>query len=142
MIKKTSTRVITAFIIFFHFGCATKEIIKEEVVLKEKVEQFKVDLDKRNLPFKVPPGSKIDTVIIDTSKKIITLKFNKAFSFIPFRKENVKEIYSSIKNYFGLAVARFNEYNFTIELSIIKLKSLFRTILGILQIMIIIECLL
>jgi len=124
MVNKISISSLVIFIFYFLSGCATKEIIKEEIVLKEKIEQFKIDLEKRNLTFKVPQASKVDTVLIDTSKKLITLKFNKAFSFIPFRNENVKEIYSSIKYYFGPAVAGFNEYDFSIETLGYKIEEL------------------
>ena len=40
---------------------------------------------------------KVESTSIDSSKKTIIVNFNKELSYIPFRQDNVKNIYDEIK---------------------------------------------
>ena len=101
-------------IITFLFGCATKPLVKEEKPVQnvfEKSKDFVGDFYEGNLFFKITPGTRIDTIIIDTVKKTIKINFNKAFSEMPFRDENVNHLYNLVKHYFG---KRFSDYKYQI----------------------------
>jgi hypothetical protein len=89
------------------FNCSSKETITPgknenlQVPLTKKIEIFKNDVIKRHLSFQIPLGSKVKKFEIDSSKKLVKIKFNRHFSFLPFREDNVSKIYSEIKKYFG-----------------------------------------
>ncbi len=67
----------------------------------EKIVQFKVDISGKNLPFDLPPRTRVDTVKIDPANKIVEIDFNDALSLVPYRPENVKEIYRQVEAYFA-----------------------------------------
>ena len=99
------------------FSCTSKEITTQEkaenlkITLSKKIENFKKDVIKRDLSFHLPYGSKVEKIEIDSSDKKIKIEFNRQFSFIPFRGENVNKIYSEVKKYFG---SYFSDYNYSI----------------------------
>src|SRR5690606_6815989 len=66
------------------------------------------DFAERSLPFYIPRGSRIDTVIFDQSSKNIDIYLNERFSEFPIRKEYSELIYKSVNEYFG------NQYNIKI----------------------------
>ncbi len=82
-----------------------------ELTVYEKSLEFKESFNKNHISFPVPPGAKLDTVLVNDQSKTIQLFFNKDFSFIPFRKENVEEIYSTVENFYG---DNFKDYKFSI----------------------------
>ncbi len=77
----------------------------------DKAENFKIDFKKKDLAFKIPAGTKIDTIIVDSLKKSVKIELNSNFAFLPFREDNVKEIYSDVKNYFG---DDFSNYKYSV----------------------------
>ncbi|MCL5028254.1 MAG: N-acetylmuramoyl-L-alanine amidase [Bacteroidetes bacterium] len=108
----------TIFIALIFFGCTSKQILKEEKAEKkelsaaEKVNTFKQDISKRKFHFTIPIGTRVDTVIIDSTKKTFTINLNRQFSFLPFRAKNVEEIYSEVKRFFA---KDFNDFKFSIR---------------------------
>ncbi|PID62147.1 MAG: xanthan lyase [Ignavibacteriae bacterium] len=54
------------------------------------------ELNYSNFPYSV-----IDSIKIDSSKKIIDISFNKNFSTVPLRKENVDSIYNETQKFFN-----------------------------------------
>ena len=97
--------------VYYFSGCTSKEVIKERPA-DRKVESLKKDLRAVNLPFVVPSSTKLDTVIFDDINRTVTIKLSKEFSYYPFREENVKNIYSLFKSYFG---EKYKFYTFHIE---------------------------
>jgi len=84
-------------------GCSSSKNVVEEkkTTIDEKSSELRADVRSKNLPFDVPAGSRVDTILIDDANKTIQINFNKEFSYIPFRNKNVEDIYSFFKNYFG-----------------------------------------
>ncbi len=104
--------LFSVLLIIFISGCATQEVLKENVSVHKKLNEFKEDFANRNLAFKIPYGSKVDTMIVDSVNKSLQINLNKEFSNQPFREVNVKQIYSSIKSYLGIS---FNDYSIEID---------------------------
>ncbi len=113
--------LLSIFIIILISGCATQEVLKESVSVKSKLNEFKADFAKGNLAFEIPYGTKIDTVIIDSIGKNLQIDLSKEFSYQPFREDNVKQIYSSVKSYLGIS---FNDYSIKIECLNYPIKNL------------------
>ena len=117
--KKTFVIIcINISIVLFVFGCTSKQILKEEKAEKkelsvsEKIDSLKAEFLKRKFYFTIPIGTRVDTVIIDSTKKTFTINLNRQFSFLPFREKNVNEIYSEVKKIFG---KDFNDFEFSIR---------------------------
>ncbi|OGU76376.1 MAG: hypothetical protein A2W11_13890 [Ignavibacteria bacterium RBG_16_35_7] len=105
--KQVICSLIFFILIYFFTGC----ISVTEITIHEKSFEFKETFNKNQLLLSVPPSSKVDTILIDTELKKIDIFFNKDLSFIPFRMETVKGIYSAIKNFYG---ENFEDYNYSI----------------------------
>ena len=103
---------------FLYFGCgSTPETInvvskKYNPTFAAKANEFKYDFASGIFNFKIPEGTKVDTLQIDSVSKKILIKLNRNFGYIPFREDNVKEMYSTVKKYFG---SGFEDYTFTLE---------------------------
>ncbi len=115
--SSSAIRFYISFILFTAIiltGCSSKEIIKEEISTPAiiKLAELRKDIRTINLKLNLPSGSRVDTIIIDDAKKTIAVNFNKAVSYIPFRKKNVDDIYSFIKSYFG---DDYSSYSFSIK---------------------------
>ena len=101
-----------------YFGCSsmpeTINVVSKKYspTFDAKANEFRIDFAKRTFKFKIPEGSKIDDFLINTNTKTIVIKFNRNFGYLPFREDNVKEIYSEVKKYFG---SGFEDYKFTLE---------------------------
>ncbi len=95
-------------------GCASKTVVKEKPIptIFEKSNNFITDFDSGHLKFSSPPGSRVDSLKIDTTRKSITINLNKQFSYYPYRPQTVREIYAAVKNYFG---ALFENYDITLK---------------------------
>jgi hypothetical protein len=77
----------------------------------EKIAEFKSDVVAKKFTFELPPRTRIDTVKIDSAKKVVEVHFNDAFAGIPYRNENVKEVYRQVQTFFG---DYFEGYTFSI----------------------------
>ncbi len=114
---KTTTYIIISILTLLLISCASQPVTINVTPEKPKpnifniAENFKFDFKKNDLAFKIPTGTRIDTLIIDTLAKSVKIELNKNFSYLPFRENNVKEIYSEIKSYFG---QEFSEYKYSI----------------------------
>lgn len=67
---------------------------------EEKIAEFRADVIQRTFPFALPPRTRVDTVRIDTARKVVEIDFNDVFSYIPFRNDNVAETYRAVESYF------------------------------------------
>jgi hypothetical protein len=111
----TVSSIITAL---FFIGCGsepvTKNVIPEKYNpgLPQRINEFRIDFAYRKLNFNIPYGSVVDSIESDTVKKFINIVLNENFSYQPFRNENVKAIYSEVKNIFG---DKYINYKFTIK---------------------------
>lgn len=66
----------------------------------ERIAEFRADVVQRKFSFELPPRTRVDTVRIDSVRKIVEVHFNEAFSLIPYRNETVKEVYRQVESYF------------------------------------------
>ncbi len=63
-------------------------------------------------PVAINPGSRIDTIIVDQTRRTIRIDFTAPFSYIPFRPENTAEIYQALRHELGRP---FREYALSIH---------------------------
>jgi hypothetical protein len=95
-------------LIFIQCGPST-ELIKDKEFINESVLEFSDDLLSGKIIGPVPPSAKFREVIINDTEMKITIIYNKDFSYIPFRKENVDQIYRTLSARIG------GGYNFSVE---------------------------
>ncbi len=88
-----------------------KEISKEAITISDKAEQFITSVKNKELPITMPRGTLIDTIIIDIEKLKLDIYLTKEFSYLFFRDDNVRDVYSIIESYFA---EDFGEYKITI----------------------------
>ncbi len=69
-------------------------------------------LQKQELPFFIPPGTKIDTVVVDDTSRTLTVSLSPEFSTMPFRQENVEHIYEGMRKFFG---DRYKAYHLSVR---------------------------
>ncbi len=94
-------------------GCAAKETVKEkELTTSEILTNFGEKINNKNFAFEVPAGTKVRNIQIDSINNNVEINLSSEFSNLPFRENNVKEIYEGIKAAFG---PKFSEYNFEIK---------------------------
>ncbi|MGA3244671.1 MAG: xanthan lyase [Bacteroidota bacterium] len=67
----------------------------------EKIAEFKSDVLAKKFTFELPPRTRVDTVKIDSARKIVEVYFNDAFAGIPYRNDNVKEVYRQVQTFFA-----------------------------------------
>lgn len=106
---KLAILIITAFI-FIKCTSVEEISLQDEFLLKSDV--FITNIDSFKSEFKLPASTKVESTIIDSSDSTISIEFNKNFAVIPFREENVNEIYNYVKNTYG---SRFENYNYKIS---------------------------
>ena len=97
--------IITAFI-FIKCTSVEEISLQDEFLLKSDV--FITNIDSFKSEFKLLASTKVESTIIYSSDSTISMEFNKNFAVIPFREENVNEIYNYVKNTYG---SRFENYN-------------------------------
>ncbi len=98
--------------IYYFYGCASKEMIREKKPIEIKIDSLRKDIKSRNLPFIIPSSTKLDTILVDDVNKSVTIQLSKEFSFYPFREKNVKNIYSLFKSYLG---DNYKNYDFHVK---------------------------
>jgi len=81
-------------------------------VQRENIAELAVSVQNQELPFFVPPGSRVDTVLVDHEAKTLTLRLNDRFSTVPYRHDNVGRVYAGIRSFLRPG---FEEYQIRIE---------------------------
>lgn len=109
--KKFFLLFICAVSLNYFFGCSSGEALKIEKI-KSKAESFKKDFKKTGSSFTIPASAKIDTININDAEKNITVSLSEQFSYLPFRENNVKDIYSVFSGYFD---EEYNGYSISIR---------------------------
>ncbi len=66
----------------------------------ERIAEFKSDVAQKKFSFELPSRTRVDTVRIDSTRKVVEVHFNDAFSTIPYRNETVREVYRQVESYF------------------------------------------
>jgi hypothetical protein len=88
---------------------------------RENLAELADSLRSRELPFAVPPGSRMDTALVDHEAKTLTLRLNDRFSAVPYRQENVARVYASIGSFLRPG---FEDYRIRIETLGVALEDL------------------
>ncbi|MHB8578661.1 MAG: golvesin C-terminal-like domain-containing protein [Ignavibacteriaceae bacterium] len=100
------------------YGCSSSKVqretpkVKSTITIREKPKHEKMEFRKEVLPFEFPDNAKIESIVIDSVKKKITINYSKELSFIPFREDNVENLYSEVKKNYGY---KFKDYTFSIR---------------------------
>ena len=102
-------RLIIALLSFglILIGCRPLQELQQE-----RVRDLSAALKNRQLPFTVPPGTKLDSVIIDPASKKVTVRLSKEFSYQPYRPDNVKSINRGIQTFLS---DLFDGYAFSVQ---------------------------
>jgi hypothetical protein len=92
--------------------CSSVEEVSSQNEFEIKSNLFIENLDSLKQEFKLPANTKLESVVIDSSDSTISITFNRNFAVVPFREENVNDIYRFIIDSFG---PRFENYNYKIS---------------------------
>jgi hypothetical protein len=98
-------------------GCAIFQL-SDELEDWEIENIFEQSYNNRELSFSLFPKSKIDSVIINRERKIVDVHFDKNFSSIPFRPENVDSIYKETEIFFSEFLEGYKYRIFSLDLDI------------------------
>ena len=110
-----TTLLLSLFATVALSGCGilrTAGIYKPRPTLAEKIAEFRSDLTAKRFTFEIPPRTRIDTVKVDPVNKVVEIHFNDSFAGIPYRNENVNEVYRQVRAYFA---EYFEGYTFSIQ---------------------------
>lgn len=97
-----SPLALSLFVSLFLSGCGilrTVGIYKPTAA--EKMAEFRFDVAAKKFSFELPARTRVDTIRVDSAKKVVEVHFNDAFSYVPYRNDNVKEIYRQVQSYFA-----------------------------------------
>ncbi|MGB2960624.1 MAG: fibronectin type III domain-containing protein [Bacteroidota bacterium] len=78
----------------------------------ENIRDFYQSIEKAEVPFTVPPGTRVDTVIVDHRGKNVTVRLNDRFSYQAYRTADVRRVYAGVETFFERG---FKDYTFSIE---------------------------
>ena len=111
--KTLKSLIALSLLIFLLSGCGSLHTvgIRTKPHTAERIAEFKADIAAKKFSFELPPRTRIDTVKVDTEKKVVEIHFSEPFSYVPFRTENVQEIYRQIQSYFA---DYFEGYKFSV----------------------------
>jgi len=104
------TLLIITSIIFLKCSSVQEVSLTDEFTSKSDL--FTENIDSFKQEFNLPASTKLENANIDSLDNTITIAFNRNFAVVPFREENVNEIYRFVKNSFG---PRFENYNYKIS---------------------------
>jgi hypothetical protein len=118
--RKTLWRTTLAVVAIWLAGCVPPAIVHEDIdvtaplhdVAIRKTRALADAVQQRRLPFFLPPSTRLDTVVVDSLLKTVRIGFSRHFSFPPYREDNVRGIYDSLRSFFGF---RFHGFNFSVE---------------------------
>ena len=89
---------IVLFASFILAGCKSLQTIQEE-----RRADFGRAIERREAPFSIPVGSRVDSVVADVVNTQLTVYLSKEFSHEAFRPENVRKVYETVRAHFGEA---------------------------------------
>jgi len=81
----------------------------------KRVEKFVSFILKTRTPFSLNPAVRIDSVIVNKSEKSVRIYFNKYFSYVPFREENVAFTHRLLKKFLGRSFRKYDVTIFTLN---------------------------
>ncbi len=77
-------------------GCVSTEQLRVD-----RARTFTDAILQHDVPFLVPPGTKVDSVLVDDTTTTVRFFLSKEFAYRPFRPESVDTIYMALREMFG-----------------------------------------
>jgi len=102
-------------------GCSSTVNVSKEDVTVFKVADLNTALKKKKFSFPIPGGSAVDTVIIDSAAKKISLFLNGEFSNMAIREDNAAQITGEFNGYFNKFFSGFSTEVFSLNQPITEL---------------------
>ena len=90
-------------------SCSSVDEITVNETFESRISSLNENIDLLKTALLLPRNTKLENSFIDTLNKTMTLEFNRDLTVVPFREENVNEIYRFVKDSFG---PQFENYNF------------------------------
>lgn len=118
---KNICSILIVLSIIFITGCSSSEKTAKEGNKVFKIQDLNFDLKKKKFSFYVPAGSAADTVIVDSSKRMISLYLNSEFSNKEMREESVLKIKNEFNDYFNKYFAGFRTNVYCLNLPLEEL---------------------
>jgi hypothetical protein len=88
-------------------GCITTRPTTEEYR-----RAFGEAIQRQELHFPAPPGTKIDSIAVNDTSQTLIVSLSPEFSYMPFRQENVGQVYAGMRAFFG---DRYKAYHYSIR---------------------------
>lgn len=131
--KKIHLTACTFVLLLIIYGCAptigkkedksvsaSKEIVQKRII-SENLKDYLKNSKARKTLVVVPPNTKLDTVIVDSLTKKISVNFTYDLSYLPFRPENVSQLYDEIRNTIG---EDYKDYSVSIKTANVLIENL------------------
>jgi hypothetical protein len=67
---------------------------------KQNIADFRRAVQERSVRFTVPNGTKVDSVVVDSIGKTLTVRFSREFATEAYRPANVRAVYSEVGKFF------------------------------------------
>jgi len=74
---------------------------REEIFVHKKMEQFVYIVQRTGRPLPLNENVRIDSIRLDAQQRLLIVDFNKPFSYVPFRQENVRAVYQTARSILG-----------------------------------------
>jgi hypothetical protein len=78
----------------------------------EKERAFGAALSRAELPFPAPPGTKLDSLRVDDTAKVVTVYLSKEFAGQPVRQDLVDRVHTGVRDYFA---DEYRGYRFDVQ---------------------------
>lgn len=89
----------------------TDEVLQTEEETKQ-LEKITISLKREKLPFVIPSGTKVLSVKGNDKEKKVEVSLSKDFSYVPFREDNIDDVYNAVKS---LIPSEYKNYQLTIK---------------------------
>ncbi len=100
------TQISTLLVAVIMAGCVSTQQLQ-----LERKASFAEAVARKDLPFPIPPGTKLDSLTVDDTTRTVTIAMSREFSGQPFRAESVERIMAGIQSFFG---EPYNGYRFDV----------------------------
>jgi hypothetical protein len=91
----------TGQIAFFLIAITLTGCVSTQQLQMEKKASLSEAIARRELPFPIPPGSKLDSLAVNDTTRTVSVALSREFAGQPFRPETVDRIRSGIQSFFG-----------------------------------------
>ncbi len=100
-------RIVALLLALILAGCVTTEPTRQE-----RERSFGTALTRAEVPFPAPAGSKLDSMRVDDSARVVHVYLSKEFAGQPVRPELVDRVFAGVRSHFG---EEFATYQFDVR---------------------------